>query len=244
MFFIISDLSAEGFFTQRYKGWHWYEEIQKKKESTRKQVQNDKPDIKSPTKIIEDQQKKLKQSLHQAVVNPTEQNLKNYMQLQQKLMNQSQKFSENWQKVLYKYPNLDETVKFPVNQQARHIFLDKEQKNREIAIKKLSSEYGLFYFFRLNCVYCHKFAPTVKRFAQKYNWTILGISLDGGRLAEFPKAMRDNGIAAKFGIQHSPALIAVHPKTKQVIPLAYGMIAESEIERRAYFLSQQGVKND
>jgi conjugal transfer pilus assembly protein TraF len=97
--------------------------------------------------------------------------------------------------------------------------------------KRLASEYGLFFFFRKNCSYCHHFAPIVKRFADKYNWSVLGISLDGGTLSEFPHAKRDNGISARLGITHVPALIALHPKTKKLIPLAYGWFQKMKLKK-------------
>ena len=70
------------------------------------------------------------------------------------------------------------------------------------------------------------------------------MSLDGGRLPEFPNAKRDNGISKRLQIAHVPALIALHPKTGQLIPLAYGMISETEIEERLSLLTRlsEGTK--
>jgi len=80
----------------------------------------------------------------------------------------------------------------------------------------------------------------VKRFAEKNGWSVLAISLDKGKpsFPEFPKAKPDNGIAARLNITHVPALIALHPKTGQMIPLAFGMISESEIEARVEALTR------
>jgi conjugal transfer pilus assembly protein TraF len=86
----------------------------------------------------------------------------------------------------------------------------------------------------------------VKGFSQKYGWSVLAVSLDGGTLSEFPEARRDNGIATRLQISHVPALIALHPRTGQFIPLAYGLVSESEIEERAELLTRirpsEGVK--
>jgi conjugal transfer pilus assembly protein TraF len=83
----------------------------------------------------------------------------------------------------------------------------------------------------------------VKRFAQKYGWSVLPISLDGGTLPEFPNARRDNGMAARLQITHVPALIALHSKTGKLLPLAYGMVSESEIERRIEMLTKLPLFN-
>jgi conjugal transfer pilus assembly protein TraF len=135
-------------------------------------------------------------------------------------------------------PSLDETLVHPVDQNARHVYYKEQHKKTMQRIMLLASEYGLFFFFRKNCSYCHHFAPIVKRFAQKYGWSVLPISLDGGTLHEFPNAKQNNGIAERLNISHVPALIALHPKTGQLIPLAYGLTSESEIENRVEMLTR------
>jgi conjugal transfer pilus assembly protein TraF len=122
------------------------------------------------------------------------------------------------------------------------VYYDEQAKAFSKHMKIFSQEYGLFFFFRQNCTYCHNFAPIVKRFSQKYGWSVLPISLDGGSLPEFPNARRDNGMAARLQITHVPALIALHPKTGKLLPLAYGMISESEIERRIEMLTKLSDK--
>jgi len=141
-------------------------------------------------------------------------------------------------------PSLDETLVHPVDQNARYVYYDEKKKDMATRIQGLAREYGLFFFFRKNCAYCHGFAPIVKRFAQKYGWSVLAVSLDGGTLPEFPQAKRDNGIAERLQISHVPALIALHPTTGKLIPLAYGMVSESEIESRIELLTQatEGAK--
>jgi conjugal transfer pilus assembly protein TraF len=161
-----------------------------------------------------------------------------YITAQKALMDQSQQFSEMWKQVVMTTPSLDETLVHPVDHNARHVYYAQKHQELEKQIKKLASEYGLFFFFRKNCGYCHHFAPIVKRFAQKYGWSVLGISLDGGNLPEFPNAKQNNGIAERLQITHVPALIALHPKTGQLIPLAYGLTSESEIEQRVELLTR------
>jgi len=42
------------------------------------------------------------------------------------------------------------------------------------------------FFFRGACPYCHKFAPLLKAFADRYGFRLVDVSLDGGGLPEFP----------------------------------------------------------
>ena len=227
-----------GFFDKHAEGWHWYEyqEPESKNKKLEKKEQKDPPQ--SPTQVIEDQRKELEQKLHAAIVEPNRENIISYILAQRALMDQSQKFSESWKKVVMTTPSLDESLIHPVDQNARHIYYREKSEDLKDRIKKLASEYGLFFFFRKECSYCHGFAPIVKSFAKTYGWSVLPISLDGGILPEFPNARRDNGIAERLQITHVPALIALHPKSGKLIPLAYGMVSISEIEERVDLLTR------
>ncbi|MBA3814684.1 MAG: type-F conjugative transfer system pilin assembly protein TraF [Alphaproteobacteria bacterium] len=223
------------FFERKAEGWHWYQSVSDNK--IEGEVKTPLQPF-SPTQAIEAQRKALETKLHAAIVEPTRDNIIAYITAQKALMDQSQKFSEMWKQVVMTTPALDETLVHPVDQNARHVYYSEQHKETKKRIMRLASEYGLFFFFRKNCSYCHHFAPIVKRFAQKYGWSVLPISLDGGTLTEFPNAKQNNGIAERLQIAHVPALIAIHPKSGQLIPLAYGLTSESEIENRVEMLTR------
>lgn len=227
---------SSGFFERHAEGWHWYAPLSSSDQLS--EDSNQKKKKQSPTENIENQRKELEKKLHAAIVEPNQENIISYILAQKALMDQSQKFSESWKRVVMTNPSLDETLTYPVDQNARQIYYHEKNKEIRDRIKKLAGEYGLFFFFRKECAYCHAFAPVVKSFAQSYGWSVLPISLDGGTLPEFPKAKRDNGIAEKLQITHVPALIALHPKSGKIIPLAYGMTSMSEIEQRVELLTQ------
>jgi conjugal transfer pilus assembly protein TraF len=241
----IGSRAQPSFFEGHAEGWHWYDTPRVESLSgslndnivEKKKQKNDLASYpQTPTEKIEGQRKALEQKLHAAIVEPTRENLIVYIIAQRALMDQSQRFSEEWKKVVMATPVLDETLVHPTDQNARHIYYNERNKELSTRIKALANDYGLFFFFRKNCPYCHHFAPIVKRFSQKYGWSVLAISMDGGplrsALPEFPDARQDNGISKRLQVAHVPALIAFHPKTKQLIPLAYGMTSESEIEER------------
>ena len=233
------------FFEKRAEGWHWYESLSDNKLKKRKAEEeksssgrSSSSSLQTPTEKIEAQRKELETKLHIAILEPNAENITSYILAQKALMDQSQRFSEAWKRVVLTTPSLDETLVHPVDQNARHVYYDEQRRELSKKIQGLASEYGLFFFFRQHCPYCHQFAPIVKRFADKYHWSVLGISLDGGNLPEFPHAKRDNGIATRLSITHVPALIALHPKTGKLIPLAYGMVSENEIEERIELLTK------
>ena len=244
---IFAPLNANSsFFDKHAEGWHWYEEGSDQLSVVSNQKEEQKESSLTPTQQIEEQRKKLETKLHAAIITPTNESITTYLLAQKALMDQSQRFSEAWKHVVMTTPALDESLLHPIDQNARHVYYDLKAKTTKVRMTALSKEYGLFFFFRQNCPYCHGFAPFVKRFSKKYGWAVLAVSLDGGGTTSFPHAKRDNGIAARLNITRVPALMAVHPQTGKVIPLAYGMISETEIESRAEVLTsvlEQGEKS-
>jgi conjugal transfer pilus assembly protein TraF len=229
--FFPANAEQTSFFEKHAEGWHWYDD------SVKHSIPSFQKE-KTPTQQIESQREELEIKLHKAIVEPTRENLVSYILAQKALMDQSERFAEAWKQVVLTTPSLDETLQHPVDQNARHVYYDLKNNDIKSRIKGLSKEYGLFFFFKKDCPYCHRFAPIVKHFATSHGWSVLAISLDGGTLPEFPQAKRDNGIASRLQLNHVPALIALHPKTSKLIPLAYGMISESEIEERVGLLTK------
>lgn len=227
MIFGVPQGMATSFYDKHQEGWHWYEkrpEPLKEEEMTAPQL--------TPSQQIEVQKKALEAKLHKAVVSGNPRDVLAYIKEQKKLMDQSETFAKAWQVAILTHPEYDERVKNPQAQYARHGLYEEQQKVREKMIKGLSKEYGLFFFFKKDCHFCHGFAPIVEGFSRVYGWDVLPITLDGGSLPEFPNAKPDNGISKELGVTVTPALVAVHGRTGKMIPLAYGAVSLEEIERR------------
>jgi conjugal transfer pilus assembly protein TraF len=231
--------NANEFYQKKSEGWFWYED--KKKESENKEQQNANL---TPSERLQALRKEAEDKLNTAIDKPTEENVKNYMQVQKQIVEKSNVFSEIWRRILYTHPELDESVKNPTAQFGAHLFYDLENKKKKEAITKIAKEYGLFYFYKNNCPYCQQFSPVVAAFSKKYDFSLLPITMDGVVNSEFPNSKLDNGISETLNITQVPALIAVHPATNKIIPLAHGLMCLDEIEERAYFLTKQEVKDD
>lgn len=226
-----------GFFDRKAEGWHWYET---KKDDKKEEDQKQSLSLQmTPTQWVENQKKLLKESLNLALFQPSFENVKNYQILQKKMMDRSESFSEMWQKVLFSTPSLDENTSFPITQVGRHAYLEIQQQKKIELIKKISKSYGLFFFFKGDCTYCHVFAPIVKQFSQKHKLEIIAISLDGGKVSEFPNAISNNGAAQKLDVKAVPALIAVNPLTQKILPISYGVNSIEDLENRLLILEEK-----
>ncbi len=243
-YWLTTSVQAIPFYDRHAEGWFWYQseawnqepEIRKEKNS----VEKAKSLEERASETLAAYKKTLEQKLHLALINPTPQNVGQYMQLQKQMMERSERFSKTWQQIVLTQPELNHEVKFPTAQYARHVYEDQIRQKKEQTIRQLSKNFGLFYFFSGHCPYCHEFAPIVKMFAEKYHWEVMAISLDGENLDLFEKSQRDNGIAVALGIQSVPVLIAYNATTQELVPLSYALISLDQLEDNVMALRGEG----
>lgn len=210
------------FYGSHAQGWHWYDDP---KEDIKKLS-------KDPVKQMDALKATIQRALDTAILNPTDENVKNYIVLQNQMSDQSSVFANVWQKVLLDNPELNYALIHPTNNLAKKVDIDLQHQKEDLAVEKLAQASGLFFFYKSTCPYCRKFAPIVKDFAARYNLTIIPITLDGIALPEFPDSKTDNGQAAKFNVTVEPSLFAVNPYTHKAYPISYGLVSEEELRQR------------
>lgn len=232
--FLVSIYCHATYFSDHERGWHWYEsndQSENKKENSLLKS--------SPLERLEEYQNQLETARAEAVLNPTSENVRNYQKLQYEILEKSHKFANVWMQNVYKNPEINYSLKSPTFQNARHIHLREEKRNKEEKILSLSKSYGLFFFFKNDCPYCEAFAPIVKKFSEKYQWEVLAISEFGETNPHFARNVKDNGLAETWGVNVYPSLFAVNPKTGDVIPIADGMISIEEMEGRIVAITRE-----
>ena len=83
------------------------------------------------------------------------------------------------------------------------------------------------------------FGPLLRAFAARHGLDVLAVSLSGAALEGWPEAVADNGRAARLGLAGAPvpALVLFDTKTKRVLPVGFGVMAEDEMAERIYTLT-------
>lgn len=228
--------SRQTYYDIHSQGWHWYNTQEEKNEKDKKGESSKK--IKDPIKQMDALKATIQKVLNTAILQPTDENVKNYIALQNRVSDQSSRFAQVWQKVLFENPELNYSLIHPTNSLAKQVDLDIQRKKEDQAIAKLAQESGLFFFYSSLCSYCQKFAPIVKRFATTYDVSIIPITLDGIALPEFPESRIDRGQAAKFNVKVEPSLFAVNPYTQKAYPVAHGFISETGLRKRILDIAQ------
>ena len=235
----------DSYWRDRERGWFWYDDPLPERNEGPKPAAV--PTISAPTapkkpsELVEFEalQKRVEDLRNIAIINPSEQNIRNYLNIQNFVIEKASTFADVAQRVIWATPELDPTVTGrPVNAKALEVF-DREQAGaRTNTVAQLSQTHALFFFFRSDCPYCHQFAPLLKDFEAKFGLHIVPISVDGGGLPEFRNPRVDNGIARTLDVRQVPALFLAEPRGGRITPIGYGVLSESELLERIYVVTQ------
>ena len=127
------------FYKDHARGWFWYEDpenvdetLEKKPEDSAKPLSVMKEEKeKTAVERLKEVQEHLAELKAKAILEPTSGNVKSYQEMQMKVMNQSQSFSQAWVMNVFMNPTLDENVKNPTAQSARFVVYENERKQTE-----------------------------------------------------------------------------------------------------------------
>ncbi len=186
---------------------------------------------------------KLERALNVATQNPSEANVMRYLEMLTQARQKASVFADTAQAVAVRMPWIDNTLTGggrPSQPTAQRAYDSIQMQDRDQLLREMAQSYGLYFFFRRNCAYCHVQAPMLKQFQQKYGFTVYAVTLDGGSLPDFPGAVQDSGLAEKvadaMGVptQHFmvPAVVLARPATREVVPVGFGAMTMDQMAER------------
>lgn len=209
---------------RKAEGWAWYEQEEKSAIKTTEVM------TLTAEEQLEAAKKQLNNLLAEALLDPSDENLTAFMKAQQEWIGKSAEFAIHWKKMLLSNPELDFTAaSFATTQYGRQLQKKMEQEQRSVHLRKLAREYGLYFFYEGSSMASQAFAQVVKAFADKHQWEVVGIAVDGVTIPAIPSTV-DQEIAEKLGVAIFPSLFAFKPQTKEAVPLAFGLRAIDQIE--------------
>ena len=221
------------------RGFNWYPPDAQPK--PKKQAQPKPKSIKEMA-TMEDLRKELSRLKDMAIMQPTPNNLRVYLEAQTFLMDKSSVFADTARRVVWATPAVDYNNRSPVANFARIEQQERRLAGERDAIRARRNDYALAFFFRSDCPYCHNQAPVLKAIERQYGIKVLAITMDGKGLPDYPDARPDNGVSAVIsggnGIQMVPSLFLVDRKNQSGIPIGTGVLAQDEILTRIRVLTQ------
>lgn len=228
---------GDRYWTDSERGWHFYEDPEPEFEDVpiKPKAPAAKPAPKKAPELVEFEglQKQLEETRNIAIINPSERNVRRYMEVEAKVINQASYFADVAQRVAWATPELDLAHQGrPVNTQALEVYEQQQTAARNDTVSTLGRDHVLFFFFRSDCPYCHRMGPMLEFFSRRHGIQIVPVSLDGGGLPSFPEFRRDNGIANTLQVSQVPALFLAQPFTGVIKPVGYGVLSESDLLER------------
>ncbi|VWD45449.1 putative TraF conjugative transfer protein [Burkholderia contaminans] len=191
------------------------------------------PDIRT----AEQMRKELARRLDLATMEPTDDHIRDYLQLWQVTQQKGSTFADTWRRVVWQNPALDYTLTRPANNSAIKVFDAQRDQDQETQLRALAKDHGLIFFFRSDCPYCHAMAPAVKMLADKYGIDVLGVSVDGRGIDEFPHPADGRAQAVAWGVERVPALFIGSKQTGDHAAIGFGAMSVSEIVNRLFVLT-------
>ena len=220
-------------------GWHFYCDRPEERPEAQPAPAPAVPDTRSATERIREMRRALEEARAAAILEPTAENVAAYLRLQQETLQRAAVFSDVFRRTVWATPELDYTLKRPVGALAKRLWSDERRAARDAALARLGERYGLIYLGHAGCAGCRVFGPLLRAFSSRFRLDVLAVSLTGEALEGWPEAVPDNGRAAKLGLAGAPvpAVVLFDTKTKRVLPVGFGVMAEDQLAERIFALT-------
>lgn len=217
------------FYDTAKKGWFWYEVPAPEPKETDLPATRPLPVLTDySTEQLwdmhpDDFQELLMEFQKKAVQRPTEQNVLEYLTMQDLARRKAAVYANVASFVVQKYASLDVGRDYPVT--APGVVARVKMQKEEIAttIQAAAEDHALLYFYSPDCSYCAEQQQILRFFTDQYGWQVKGIDINENLSA-----------AARFNITITPTLLLIGKGREEYIPVASGVVALDELERRLY----------
>lgn len=223
----------ESWYDNKLEGWYYFEDhsqIPRLKEPT---IKPSTPE--EAAKFVELERKKLKALLALALIDPSQENVKNYIIRQRKWIQQSQIFSSSWKTAILHDPDLGDTLENPTSTYGIQARKEKEGLSKKHFLKGLSESHFLLFFFQGKDPFSQKAGEMMTLFAEENHWKIKAVSLDGEGIKSLSDFEIDQGISEVIGVKVAPSFFVVNPEENHVYPVGAGLLSLSELEENICF---------
>ena len=223
------------FYQTSRQGWFWYHDPPQQNEQP-PEPERTKPESKRTVSLEamtiddlwtmhpDDFQALLGDAQKQAVQFPSEQKVLEYLTLQDVARRKALAYTHTVSYVTQKYPRL-----FGMNQVYPTVgpgITARVQMQRgeiETTLQEARKDHALLFFTDPRCGYCDKQRQILAYFLEKFGWQVKAID-----------TRQEPTLAAKFNIASTPTLILIKKDDPQWMPVATGIIALSELERKLF----------
>lgn len=245
-----ADDTKKSYYEDRERGWYWYEdpslEIEEPEEKPKEQaaVVTKTAQPLSPKEVIDKQREVFNNALAAAVIDPTPENIRNYLAITQQINAQAERFSDSFKKTIWVSPEYDYTLSGrPTSTQAIAAYNQTQVKEKYSDLYQIAEKKGIIYFFRSDCPYCARFAPILKQFSAQFGFTVIPVSMDGKGTQDYPYPKHSDFMASRLNVSVVPAVFLVDPDANAVSTIGYGYSDWTTLISKVLFANEQ-LEND
>ena len=243
---VIAQGKIKSYYDDRERGWYWYEEPPVEEELVEEKMKEFSAPTSSsvqpltPKEIIDRQREVFDNALAAAVINPTAENIRNYLAITQQINAQAERFSDAFKKTIWVSPKYDYSINGrPTTTQAIVAYNQNQVKENYGDLYQIAQNKGIIYFFRSDCPYCERFSPILKQFAAQFGFTIIAVAMDGKGTQDFPYPKQNDAMASRLNVSVVPATFLVDPDTNTVSTVGYGYSDWTTLVAKVLFANQQ-----
>ena len=228
----VTATASASYYNDSAKGWWWYQKEPEKQSGNpekKKKAINRMPSLKDYTydqiwEMHPDQFQEFAEALKKkAVQKPSEENVKEYFEVQEIARKKALAFSNVAQFVWQKYPELTTKKDYPITTPGNLARIAQINEERQRTLRDNRDDFALIYFQRPDCSYCDEQSRILDWFTNETGWTVKWVNI-----SENPS------MASKFNVEITPTLILIQKGNQDYLPVSAGVISADEIEDKAY----------
>ncbi|OUS06303.1 hypothetical protein A9Q96_10030 [Rhodobacterales bacterium 52_120_T64] len=179
---------------------------------------------------------------YRAVLNPSEENVQEYMFAQQAMVGKAKEFTDQWQRIIFKTPALDANIKYPISSIGTNIYQDQTRQAQEDAFVRAAQNNGLLFVFEgpETCGVCVPAVGIIANMRDEFGIEVLAVTADGITYPQFPDAVRDAGQLATLRLTDfpKPILALVDPGSGALDIIGSGLITKDQILERVRIITE------
>lgn len=179
---------------------------------------------------------------YRAVLDPTPDNVRAYMEINTEIAKRAGDFTETWQRVLFETPHLNANVSYPLATVGANVWQDQMKAAREDTFREVASEAGILFIFDGDaaCGICKVQGQILAQMEETYGVSILAVSKDGGANTFYPEAYADAGRLTEIGLQDypTPTLVLAKPGTQEIAVIGSGILTADQILENVHIITK------
>ena len=230
--------ATTSFYQESKHGWFWYEDPVPVEEDRKEPVPEPKSTASAPRDVSlaqystetlwnmhpDDFQQLLNGLQKKAVQYPTEQNILEYLSIQDIARRKALAYANATQYVTQKRADLFNINQvYPTSSPGAVARVQMQQEEIAGTIREAGNDHALLFFVATGCGFCEKQAQILAYFVERYGWQVKPVDIE-----------RDSNLALRFNITTTPTLLLIRQDRETSMPIATGVATLPEIERNLY----------